>query len=131
MLKQDLLGGHEEFEGGRVKEESWGVKKQDLDAASRQFTCSHIEHRLYIFVEARYCHSPTTVLSRYGSCRLLFWPRGWNSLWKSPISDDRRERIKSATGPTHYPAKCVPELEKRWELCTDSGGECIEGYKSY
>jgi hypothetical protein len=22
MLKQDLLGGHEEFEGGRVKEES-------------------------------------------------------------------------------------------------------------
>jgi hypothetical protein len=32
-----------------------------------------------------------------------------------PISDDRRDRRKFATGPTRYPAKRVPELEKKLE----------------
>jgi hypothetical protein len=34
---------------------------------------------------------------------------------RSPISDDRRDRRKFATGPTCYPAKRVPELEKMME----------------
>jgi hypothetical protein len=34
---------------------------------------------------------------------------------RSPISDDRRDRRKFATGPTHYLAKRVPELEKTLE----------------
>jgi hypothetical protein len=32
-----------------------------------------------------------------------------------PISDDRRDRRKFDTGPTHYPTKHVPELEKTLE----------------
>jgi hypothetical protein len=31
---------------------------------------------------------------------------------RSPISDDRRDRRNFATGPTRYPAKRAPELEK-------------------
>jgi hypothetical protein len=31
---------------------------------------------------------------------------------RSPISEDRRDRRNFATGPTRYPAKRVPELEK-------------------
>jgi hypothetical protein len=31
---------------------------------------------------------------------------------RSPISDDRRDRRNVAKGPTRYPAKRVPELEK-------------------
>jgi hypothetical protein len=42
---------------------------------------------------------------------------------RSPISDNRRAKRKFATGPTRYPAKRVPELEKRWNRCIDSGGE--------
>jgi hypothetical protein len=53
---------------------------------------------------------------------------------RSPFSDDRRDRRKFATGPTRYHAKCfpeyVPELEKRWKWCIDSGGEYSEGDKS-
>jgi hypothetical protein len=37
-----LLGGHDTYEGGSVKEEAWGVEKQDLDAAPQQNTCSHV-----------------------------------------------------------------------------------------
>jgi hypothetical protein len=28
--------------------------------------------------------------------------------------------------PTHYPAKPIPELEKVWKWCIDSGGEFFE-----
>jgi hypothetical protein len=35
---------------------------------------------------------------------------------RSPISDDRRARRKFATGPRCYPAKCVPELERKLEV---------------
>jgi hypothetical protein len=31
---------------------------------------------------------------------------------RSPTSDDRRDRRNFDTGPTRYPAKRVPELEK-------------------
>jgi hypothetical protein len=31
---------------------------------------------------------------------------------RSPISDDRRDTRDFATGPTRYPAKRVPELER-------------------
>jgi hypothetical protein len=31
---------------------------------------------------------------------------------RSPISDDRRDRRKFATGPMCSPAKCVPEFER-------------------
>jgi hypothetical protein len=34
---------------------------------------------------------------------------------RSPISDDRRDRRKFATGPTHCPTKRVPELEETLE----------------
>jgi hypothetical protein len=34
---------------------------------------------------------------------------------RSPISDHRRDRRKFATGPTRYPANCVPELEIKLE----------------
>jgi hypothetical protein len=62
-----LLGCHEVFEGGRAKEETWGVKKQDLEAAQRQRTCSHVAPRPWIFGEARDdCRPPTAVLSRFG-----------------------------------------------------------------
>jgi hypothetical protein len=53
-----LLGGHEAFERGRAKEETWGVEKQDLDSASRQRTCSHVAPQPWIFGEARdACHT--------------------------------------------------------------------------
>jgi hypothetical protein len=34
---------------------------------------------------------------------------------RSPISDDRRDRKKYAMGPMRYPAKRVPELDKKLE----------------
>jgi hypothetical protein len=42
VLGENGLGGHEAFEGSRAKEEASGVEKQDLDAAPRQHTCSHV-----------------------------------------------------------------------------------------
>jgi hypothetical protein len=34
---------------------------------------------------------------------------------RSPVSDNRRDRRKFTMGPTHYPAKCIPKLEKKLE----------------
>jgi hypothetical protein len=48
------------------------------------------------------------LLSRFGPCRLSFVPK----VERLPLSDDRRARRKFAMGPTLYPAKHVPELEK-------------------
>jgi hypothetical protein len=104
----------------KATEEAWGVEKQDLDAAPRQHTCSHVAPHLWIFGAARDdCHPPTTLLSRFGPCRLFFVPKIKIHSERSLISDDRRARRKFATGPMCYPAKRVPgrvpELEKTLE----------------
>jgi hypothetical protein len=111
-----LLGGHEAFEGGRVKEEAWGLEKQDLHAAPWQRTCWHVAPRPWSFGEARDdCRPPTTLVSGFGLCGLFLVPEVEIHSGRSPISDDRIDRRKSAMGPTHYPAKRVPELKKMLE----------------
>jgi hypothetical protein len=100
-----LLGGLEAFEGGRAKEEDWGVEKQDLDAAPRQRTCSLVGPHPWIFGEAR------------DNCGLFFVPKVEIHSERSPISDYRRARRKFATGPTCYPAKRIPELGKMEAVC--------------
>jgi hypothetical protein len=99
-----------------VKEEDWGVEKQDLDAATRQRTVSHVAPRPWIFGKARDdCCPPHTLLSRCGPCGPFFVPEVEIHTERSLISDDRRDRRKFATGPTRYPAKRVPGLEKTLE----------------
>jgi hypothetical protein len=65
----------------------------------------------------------------------LFVPKVEIHSERSPISDDRRDKIKFATGPTSYPAKLLPdhlaELEKSWKLCIDSGAVYFEEDKFY
>jgi hypothetical protein len=58
------------------------------------------------------CHPPTALLSSFGPCGFFFVPKVEIHSESLPISDDRRARRKFATGPTRYPAKHVPELEK-------------------
>jgi hypothetical protein len=115
--------------GGKAKEEAWGVEKQDLEAAPRHRTCSHISPRLWIFGEAREdCRPPTAPLSRFGPCRLFFFlfprlkstPKGRrfqtieeNSLRDLPLSRKTRSRTGKPVGSG-----------------VDSGGEYFEGYKS-
>jgi hypothetical protein len=52
-----------------------------------------------------------------------------------PISDDKRDRKNFTTGPVRYPTKhvpgCIPELEKCWERCINSGEEYFEGDECY
>jgi hypothetical protein len=77
---------------------------------------------------------PQPLLSRFGPCGLYLVPKGEIHPERSPISDGRGDKVKFATGPSRYPAKHVPgrvpELEKRWERCINSGGEYFEGDKS-
>jgi hypothetical protein len=47
-----------------------------------------------------------------GPSRLFVFPEVEIYSERLPISDDRRDRRKFAIGPMHYPAKCIPELEK-------------------
>jgi hypothetical protein len=53
----------------------------------------------------------------------------------SQISDSTRDRQKFTTRSIHYPTKHVPErvpeLEKSWKLCINSGWEYVKGGKYY
>jgi hypothetical protein len=64
------------------------VQKQDLDAAPRQRTCSHVAPYPRIFGETRDdSRPPTALLSRFGPCGLFFVPEV-EILWKA--ADFRR-----------------------------------------
>jgi hypothetical protein len=52
------------------------------------------------------------LLSRFGPCGLFPVPRVEVHPKRLPISDGRGDKRKFATGPSHHPAKHVPELEK-------------------
>jgi hypothetical protein len=97
------LGGHEAFQ-----EETWGVKKPDLDSAPRQHTLLHI----WIFSESRdNCRPPTVLPSTFGPMQSFFFVHKFeNHSEMSPISDDRWARRKFATGPTRYSGNRVPGL---------------------
>ena len=58
------------------------------------------------------CHAPAPLLSRFGPCGRFPVPNVEVHPKRSPISDGRGDKRKFATGPSHHPAKHVPELEK-------------------
>jgi hypothetical protein len=99
---------------------AWGVEKQELDATPRQRTCSHVAFRQWIFGEVRDDCCPQLRYSPdLAPADLFFVSEVEIHSDRSPISDDRRDRTKFATGPTRYPANCDPgrvsELEKTLE----------------
>jgi hypothetical protein len=130
------LEGHEVFEGGREKEEAWGVEKQDLDPAPWQSTCSYMAPPMWIFGEAwDNCHPSTAILFRFGQCRLFFVSEVEIYPERPPILDDIKDRKTFAMGPTCHHAKHVsrrvPEREKCWKQYIDSWGEYFEEDSSY
>jgi len=58
----------------------------------------------------------STLLSRFGPCRLFLVPEVEILTKRLPISDGRGDRRKFDTGPSCDPANhitgCIPELEK-------------------
>ena len=76
----------------------------------------HLPTRRFLFVNfwrskrRLSCSSP--LLTRFGPCGLFPVPKVEIYPKRSPISDGRGDKRKSATGPSRHPAKHVPELGK-------------------
>jgi len=67
------------------------------------------------------------LLSRFGPCGLFPVPKVEVHLKRSPISDDRGDKRKFATGPSRNPAKHVPGRVPELEKNAGSGVSTVEG----
>jgi hypothetical protein len=125
-----LLGGHDTFEKGSAKEEAWGVETQDLDAAPRQRTCSHVAPYPWIFGAARDdSRPPTALLSRFGPCWLFFlFPK-----LKFTLEGRRFQTIEeiSLRDLCAIPQNAFQNWKKSWERHIKSGVEYFGEDKSY
>lgn len=107
-----LLGYYRPFEGTSVKEEAWGMNKQDLEAVPWCCNCSR-NALICDFLEK---HITSVVLHyRFGPC-ILFYVRKVDMHPNRLDLDSTRDRRKFPTGPLRHPIKCIPkhvlQLEK-------------------
>jgi hypothetical protein len=109
-----LLGGYEAFEGGRAKEGSWGVEKQDLDATPRQHdnTPAHMSPLVRKFFTKHESLVAQPPQSPHLSPTDFFLHEVEIHCERSPISNNRKHRRKFAMGTTRYPAKRFPEFKE-------------------
>jgi len=72
------------------------------------------------------CRTPGPLLSRFGHWGLFPFPKVEVHPKRSPISDDRGDKRKFATGPSRHPAKHVPGRVLELEKNAGSGVSTVE-----
>ena len=100
----------------RKRPEAWTNKTWMLHPDNAPAHASLLIREFLTKQETIVVPQPPPLLSRFGPCGLFPVPKVEVHPKRSPISDDRGDKKKFATGPSRHPAKHVPgrvpEVEK-------------------